>query len=437
MHPSATLAQRLAAELNAVIFPVRRDKKPGLNGWPKLTRERAGNPDFLRGFSDECPSLGVLLGPASNHLCSVDLDSDEWLDRFLAVNPGLRGSLISRGARGGNVWVRIRGEYPKLAKLFCHEAAVGEWRATGGYTVIAGIHPTGCEYRREGGPPVELQFKDIHWPDGVGLKRLARKNPLQNSPNSSAALPDCTAAPLHVCTSAPLHNKNDHPQGGRVAPREPQASKSVAESGPPRLTAAQVLAHQAAEQTARAKLKRESPGLARLYGQMVERRFEARPRERNAVIVEAVPFLYRAIAGKFVVPLLCHFYESHAPLFRDSLAQHRQEAEAMLSAVGDSFLASLSADEGALYLSLSEDQRDTYRICRDLAALPEAPAGPATFFLSSDQLSLRLGCRSIEAYRLLTKFQNLPVIELVVPGTKRAAGQPCLASTYRWLLPLP
>jgi predicted ArsR family transcriptional regulator len=176
--------------------------------------------------------------------------------------------------------------------------------------------------------------------------------------------------------------------------------------------------------------------LARLYAQMLEHHYEARPHERNAVIVEAVPFLYRAVARKFVVPLVCHFYERHAPLYRDSAGQHRQEAEAMLAGVRETYLASLPADEAAIYRSLPEDQRDTYRICRDLAARPDSPLGPATFFLSSDQLALRLDVHSVQAHRLLAKLGSLGVLEVAAPGTKRAAGQRGLATTYRWLLPL-
>lgn len=461
MHPSANLAQQLAAELGAVIFPVRRDKKPALSGWQKLSRERAANPVFLGGFTDASPSLGVLLGAASNHLCSVDLDSDEWLERFLDANPNLRASLVSRGARGGNVWVRLRGVYPGLTHLQCAGKPVGEWRATGGFTIIAGIHPSGCQYRRTGGPPVELAFGDIHWPDGVVFKHSGRKQaahlatdlagdlagdlapsrrgslpgePPQPSPHSSASLPDCTSAPLPFCTSTPLHNNmDDESQGEGDRPTSP-ALALAPQAAPPRVTAAQLLEHQQAECSARARLERESPGLARLYEQMIERCYAARPHERNAVIVEAVPFLYRAVARKFVVPLVCHFYERHAPLYRDSAAQHRQEAEAMLAGVRETYLASMPADEAAIYRSLPEDERDTYRICRDLAARPDSPHGPATFFLSSDQLALRLDVHSMQAHRLLAKLGGLGVLEVAVPGTKRTAGQRGLATTYRWLL---
>ncbi|MEY4438452.1 MAG: hypothetical protein RL249_864, partial [Actinomycetota bacterium] len=43
---------------------------------------------------------------------------------------------------------------------------VGEWRATGGQTVIFGTHPSGCRYRRlVKAVPVQITFAEINWPD--------------------------------------------------------------------------------------------------------------------------------------------------------------------------------------------------------------------------------------------------------------------------------
>ena len=42
-------------------------------------------------------NIGVLLGQASNGLCTIDCDDDAALEAFLRCNPQLRDSLISRG----------------------------------------------------------------------------------------------------------------------------------------------------------------------------------------------------------------------------------------------------------------------------------------------------------------------------------------------------
>ena len=51
-------------------------------------------------------NIGVLLGAASEGLCTIDVDDDDRLEAFLSLNPCLRESLISRGSRGGNVWIQ-------------------------------------------------------------------------------------------------------------------------------------------------------------------------------------------------------------------------------------------------------------------------------------------------------------------------------------------
>lgn len=140
-HPSRDLAVALSKALGAVIFPVGRDKKPAIRKWQELTLEDATSPRILSMYGPKYPSIGVLLGKPSGNLCSIDIDSDELLETFLKGNPKLASSLRSRAHRGGNIWVRIRGEYPRLSKLQFHGEPCGEWRADGGYTIIAGIHP--------------------------------------------------------------------------------------------------------------------------------------------------------------------------------------------------------------------------------------------------------------------------------------------------------
>ena len=61
-------------------------------------------------------NIGVLLGAASEGLCSIDVDNDDRLEAFLSLNPGLRESLISRGSRGGNMWLRIRESIRQLGR---------------------------------------------------------------------------------------------------------------------------------------------------------------------------------------------------------------------------------------------------------------------------------------------------------------------------------
>ncbi len=88
---------------SAVLVPIPHGEKgPKLMGWQKL-RQKDMTPAYVMRLSHGS-NIGVVLGAASEGLCTIDVDSDEHLEEFLELNPHLRESLISRGARGGNVW---------------------------------------------------------------------------------------------------------------------------------------------------------------------------------------------------------------------------------------------------------------------------------------------------------------------------------------------
>ena len=133
------------------------EKGPRAPGWQKLTQADM-TPSYLASLNHG-NNIGVLLGEPSGGLCSVDADNEEFLDGFLAANPELRKSLISKGQRGGNVWLRIRGKYPPPAKLTYKGAPWGEWRADRNQTVLFGKHPSGCTYTNNGKRPICTDFR--------------------------------------------------------------------------------------------------------------------------------------------------------------------------------------------------------------------------------------------------------------------------------------
>jgi P4 family phage/plasmid primase-like protien len=107
-------------------------------------------------------NVAVYLGDASDGLCAIDFDADEDLEAFLAINNGIAKSLRTRGARGAQVWVRIKGSIPE--SMTC---AHFEWRANKRLSTIAGVHPSGCEYKRlVDAPPKVVEFSEIKWPEG-------------------------------------------------------------------------------------------------------------------------------------------------------------------------------------------------------------------------------------------------------------------------------
>jgi phage/plasmid-associated DNA primase len=162
--------QRLLGEQVVVIWMQRGTKAPKFRGWQKVTVEKMRDADYVANLNSG-HNLGVLVGAPSGGVCSIDIDDDACVEPFLALNPQLRGTLFTRGKRGGNFWVKIRGEYPGLGKLETRDGkAWGEWRGTGSQTVIHGVHPEGMEYRAiRDVPAIELTFGEIIWPDDVGL----------------------------------------------------------------------------------------------------------------------------------------------------------------------------------------------------------------------------------------------------------------------------
>ena len=184
--PSTSPIQYLRKLLgdDVVLVPIPKGRKsPIIVGWNKLSNACMTNPDHLAKLNHD-GNIGVLLGKPSNGVCSIDIDSDADMDAFLKLNPCLQATLRSRRCRGGNLWVRIEGEYPPLVKITTkNNNAWGEWRADGGQTVIFGeaidtkkgeLVPTQYKIVHES-HPVKITFKSIKWPDNVCAPILPSK----------------------------------------------------------------------------------------------------------------------------------------------------------------------------------------------------------------------------------------------------------------------
>jgi len=169
---------------DAVLIPIPRGEKgPRIPGWQAKTLADMEDPDY-RNLFVEGGNVGVLLGQPSNGLCTVDIDCDEWVAPFLALNSALACTLRTRGNRGCSLWIRIEGDYPKPGKMKdANGVSVIEWRADGQQSVIHGIHPKGMPYQRIiETHPIAVAFSDIVWPDTLLL-------PWQESRKSNFSAP--------------------------------------------------------------------------------------------------------------------------------------------------------------------------------------------------------------------------------------------------------
>ena len=118
--------------------------------------ERAGN-------------IGVALGQVSNGLVTIDLDRDRYVDALLAANPLLRDTLRTTAHRGCNIWLRCSNNYPLSCNLRDQSGnRIGEWRADGNQTIIAGTHPSGVSYRFVvENRAISIDYSEIAWPDVI------------------------------------------------------------------------------------------------------------------------------------------------------------------------------------------------------------------------------------------------------------------------------
>ena len=174
-----------------VLLQSRKGTKfPVAKGWQSTTFEATQSEDYQAQLAQG--NVGVLLGEASGGLCAIDIDHDDLMEEFFTLNAGLRDTLITRGERGVQVWVRclrdseaeLRGmdSWPKLYPLKFGDrytesttgtgekvpVCFGEWRADGGQSIVYGTHPSGCNYSMFNESPVrEVYFREIEWPAGL------------------------------------------------------------------------------------------------------------------------------------------------------------------------------------------------------------------------------------------------------------------------------
>ena len=147
------------------LIPCAKGSKKSAVKWGHLSIADMANPTHVFRL-EQADNVAIVLGHVSGGLCSIDIDNDDWVEPFLQQNPVLNDTTITKGARGCNIWMRIKGEYPRTHHIKSGGVHMGEFRADGGYTVVTGTHPTGCEYRFVNeANPIEMTYESIILPD--------------------------------------------------------------------------------------------------------------------------------------------------------------------------------------------------------------------------------------------------------------------------------
>src|SRR5258705_12936395 len=149
-----------------VFLPIgSKTKKPLFDSWQTITLEQSQEGDYQK-LLRESPGLGVLQGPPSDDLVSIDFDADVHYKTWPSLNDW-EATLQTRGARGRNVWLRPSTLYPThVARLSRpHEPGIGEWRGGECQTIVDGPHANGVDnyqitQERQIQPP---PFEQIIW----------------------------------------------------------------------------------------------------------------------------------------------------------------------------------------------------------------------------------------------------------------------------------
>ncbi|NDB95331.1 MAG: hypothetical protein EBZ78_04120 [Verrucomicrobia bacterium] len=149
---------------DAALIPVDPGKKkPALPGWQTLTCTWSADPAHEARL--QTGNVGVNLGAASGGLVTIDCDDDRLAEEMMRLNPILTRTLTSKRSRGCNFWLRLIHPWPTSTKLRDDSGQpVGEWRADGNQTVIAG-EAEGVPYTITNPVPVQVvDFHELRWP---------------------------------------------------------------------------------------------------------------------------------------------------------------------------------------------------------------------------------------------------------------------------------
>jgi len=116
----------------------------------------------------------------------------------------------------------------------------------------------------------------------------------------------------------------------------------------------------------------------------------------------------------------------------DSMDQHLRETKSLWEGCENTFMNSITKTERDIYQVLQiEDNRATFRVCRDLASETSRCKILGGFFLSARELGIRLSLPPMKAWKIIRKFKKFKIIKETKNGTRGSNGK---ASEFVWLL---
>jgi AAA domain/Bifunctional DNA primase/polymerase, N-terminal len=165
-------------------------KAPLFKNWPDTVFDHTQAPAYQKELCrsiERGGNLGVKLGPDSDRLFTLDVDSDELMERWKERVPWLAKTLSTRGARGCQFWFRLESDcdYPKYGvfNVKLNGVKIAELRFGGGghgiRSVFWGVHPkTGKRYHFLNRAPVlEVCMADL---DELGYQPEQKQPPVES-----------------------------------------------------------------------------------------------------------------------------------------------------------------------------------------------------------------------------------------------------------------
>jgi hypothetical protein len=186
-------------------------------------------------------------------------------------------------------------------------------------------------------------------------------------------------------------------------------------------------------------LFQEFPDLRSSYEQHVHRRLGSpQPGHRNKALVELVAGTFCVVCPRFVLEFAAVFYDANGATFAGyDRTSYTKEANSLLDGCLTRYPAkTLSPRERELYAALrNESERAAFRICHSLARCEsDASVPPPLFFLSAEQLGIRIDELRMQAWRIQQYLKQIGAIAEVAKGAVWSGGQKPQATVWRWSL---
>jgi hypothetical protein len=167
-----------------------------------------------------------------------------------------------------------------------------------------------------------------------------------------------------------------------------------------------------------------------LWREFIYERYEPDFNKRNEVLVNFIKYAHARMSRRSAMILARQIHSHWGILCRADISTHIHCAESLWAGCENTFKSHLTRLELNRYMRLRTDElRDTFRICRDLAI--RRKGGTGRFFLSTRNLGLRLGFEHTRAWRNIRKLKDREIIKEVRQGTQGANGS---ATEFKWML---